>query len=89
MDFSNFLTREVARWQVGYDVLHRHQRGGGHNDLRDFSATGVTCLRRAQLEVERRFCDNTTEIVSGADMVLSDVDGMSMLLDLRTCHKPG
>jgi hypothetical protein len=49
-----------------------------------FSPEGKECLERAKLEGERRFCGNTSEVLTGAPIVLSDRDLKAALLDLRT-----
>lgn len=56
------------------------------------TTNGKTCLRRAILECERRFFNNTTEELFDEDDIdaskrikLSDREKWKLLLDLRTC----
>jgi len=48
------------------------------------SAVGKTCLDRMKLEYERRFCDNTTETLTDADVKFKERDGLCAMLDPRT-----
>jgi hypothetical protein len=48
------------------------------------SAVGKTCLDRMKLEYERRFSDNTTETLTGADVKFKERDGLCAMLDPRT-----
>lgn len=53
----------------------------------NLTAIGKMCLKRAQLEAERRFCGNIgTEItdISGAPVVMTAWQDVAMLMDPRT-----
>lgn len=55
----------------------------------EFSAAGRMCLKRAQLEAERRLCGSTAMQVTGitgAPPIRSDRETMCLLLDPRTHH---
>ena len=55
----------------------------------DLTDQGQIALDRALLEAERRWCRNKTEELTGASIVLSDLDLLRTLLDPRTvscCH---
>ena len=49
------------------------------------SATAQETRRRALLELERRFCDNRTEVLNGSAVVKSKHELVCMGLDLRLC----
>ena len=54
-------------------------------NVADFTAAGAECLRRAQLEFERRFCGNNSEVVDGwSSIVVNEKEIMATLLDVRT-----
>jgi hypothetical protein len=57
-------------------------------NVTDLSALGATCRERAILEGERRWCGNTGETLTGADVIITDRELMSSLLDLRTIRCP-
>jgi hypothetical protein len=48
-------------------------------------ATAQETRRRALLELERRFCDNRTEVLNGSAVVKSKHELVCMGLDLRLC----
>lgn len=50
----------------------------------DLSEAGRTALHRARLEAERRWCDNTTEVVHNTKPLMSERERIAILLDLRT-----
>ena len=51
--------------------------------VEDFTPIGRECLERVQLEGERRFCGNTTEIIDGnLPVVFSDSELIATLLDI-------
>ena len=54
----------------------------------DLTYIGRIALDRAILELERSCCNNYTEEITGADVVLSDDELVATLLDPRTvsCH---
>ena len=53
--------------------------------VREFGPVGAEVRRRAQLEAERRFCGNKTEIVEmNAEIIMSDRELLASVLDLRT-----
>ena len=54
----------------------------------ELTSVGRTALHRAILELERRFCGNKTEKITGADVTLSKDELVATLLDPRTvsCH---
>mmetsp|Transcript_3136 Transcript_3136/g.9567 ORF Transcript_3136/g.9567 Transcript_3136/m.9567 type:complete len:534 (-) Transcript_3136:88-1689(-) len=45
---------------------------------------GETCLERAQLEFERRYCDNSGETINNSKIVLTMPSVLALMLDLRT-----
>ena len=58
------------------------------SSLRD--AAGRTCLERAQLEAERRWCGNQTETIDGTTRpMMSEREKLAILLDLRTLRANG
>ena len=50
----------------------------------DFTDTGKTCLTRAIVEGERRWCDSSSEIVTNKHVVISRRELVATLLDIRT-----
>ncbi|KAI9330864.1 hypothetical protein BDR26DRAFT_922375 [Obelidium mucronatum] len=54
--------------------------------MEDLSPVGKTCRMRAILELERRFCGNTSETIENSPIECSDRLLLSTLLDLRTVH---
>ena len=59
-------------------------------DVDSFSDTGRECLRRAQVEGERRFCHNKTEEPTGVDEpVPTERESMALCLDFRTLGGTG
>ena len=50
----------------------------------ELTELGLTARMRATLEGERRMCGNTTEEVTGAEVILNGRELMASLLDLRT-----
>ena len=52
----------------------------------DFTAIGKICLMRATLEAERRYCGNDQEVLSGADVLVSERELLALLLDPRTVN---
>jgi hypothetical protein len=54
----------------------------------DLTELGRTTRVRATLEGERRWCGNTGEELSGADVILCDRELKASLLDLRTIRVP-
>jgi hypothetical protein len=52
----------------------------------DFTDVGRTCLFRATLEAERRYCGNKGDELTNADVVPTDRELVSVLLDPRTVN---
>ena len=50
----------------------------------ELSEVGAECRRRATLEGERRWCENKTEELNGAEVKLTKREMLATLLDLRT-----
>ena len=48
------------------------------------TAVGQECVRRAILEMERRYCGNKTEELTGAHVIPTDREKLASLLDPRT-----
>ena len=55
---------------------------GPHGLLPALYADGVEIRR----QVERRFCGNVTEVVTGAPLIMSAREKLSTVFDLRTCR---
>eukprot|EP00173_Palmaria_palmata_P005208 Plantae.Rhodophyta-Palmaria_palmata.ctg8739.p1 GENE.Plantae.Rhodophyta-Palmaria_palmata.ctg8739~~Plantae.Rhodophyta-Palmaria_palmata.ctg8739.p1 ORF type:complete len:413 (-),score=98.00 Plantae.Rhodophyta-Palmaria_palmata.ctg8739:123-1319(-) len=55
-------------------------------DVADMSPVGEECLRRARLEAERRYCENSGEELTSGEYCSSDRELGATLLDLRTVN---
>lgn len=53
--------------------------------VNDLTTVGGTCLERAKLEFERRYCSNSTEDVNNSSIRITDAAAFAVMLDLRTC----
>ena len=50
----------------------------------DLSPIGKTCMSRANLEGERRYCGNETEIVTSTPLSINNRESLATLADVRT-----
>ena len=57
---------------------------GISKQVEDFTVIGKTCLERAHLEAERRYCGNKTEERLSSRIELTDREKIATLLDPRT-----
>ena len=56
--------------------------------ISDMSERGQECCRRSALEMERRWCNNRTEVIDNSKIVNTDHDLLVAVLDLRTVLCP-